>query len=357
MNLIINSTILAHELRMINKVAPQKAPIPVLSGVRLTADTQLRMYATDLEIGMSTQCPADVQMPGVTVLHAARLLAMVEQFPNADVTIAATGPQIEIKCGAFRSQLQPLPSENFPNLPEVTGQSFTIDAKGLRRLIECTRYAVSDKAGQYFLQGALLTLAGPVTALAATDGKRLALATMPKNGTGDTRVVLPMKALDTLAAQTEGGELTLTIGERHLFFQSGDRLILSRQIEGQFPNYDRIVPRDNQTKVTVDRFALAAALRRVGLASDEANPVVSFTFSSNALDLHASATQVGHAEERIPVEYTGDSLSIQVSWKSILDMLNVSEGLTTTIAIKDSKTPMLLLDGDHHLGVVMPSVG
>lgn len=360
MQLTVNSTIFAQELRLLNKVAPAKAAVPVLSGVLLSAirpvegsNQLLQMYATDLEIGLRTECPIQLEMPGSVVLPAARLLAMVEQFPNADVTISKDDSQINISCGAFRSRLQTLPIESFPVIPETTGQSYALNAPGLRKLIECTRYAVSDKPGQYFLQGGLLTLTGQLAAMVATDGKQLALATMEKKG-GDARIVIPAKTMDMLVAQSDANEIQLYVGERHFFFVGNGRTIISRQIDGQFPSYERIIPKDHSNKATVDRFALASALRRVGLVSSEETSMITCAFSPGVLEMSATAAQVGHADERLPITYEGPSIKINVSWKAILSMLDVSSELTVQIVFKDERTQIMLLDGDHHLAVVLP---
>ena len=293
----INSQIFAHELRQVNKIAPVKAPVPICCGVLLTADPstgdhRLRMYTTDLEIGLQTYCPIRIDMPGAVVLPAARLLAMIEQFPNADVTLAKSDSQAEIACGAFKSTLQTLPTESFPLMPERVGQSYDLNAPGLRRLISGTRHAVSDKGGKYFMQGALLTLIGPTAAMIATDGKRLVLATMPKNG-GDTKAILPTKTLDLLEDQTDLGDLQFIVGERHFFFVSGERMIISRQLDGEFPNYERILPKENTHKAVIDRFALAGALRRVGLVSSEDTQAVACAFTPGMLTLSAATANIG----------------------------------------------------------------
>jgi DNA polymerase-3 subunit beta len=365
MNLVINSQILASELRVLNKVAPTKAAVPIFSYVLITADRErpqaVQLYATDLEIGLHTQCPAQVQMPGTAALPVARLLAMVEHFRNADVTLTLEGGQMQITCEAFQSRLQTLPTTDFPLLPEVSGPTFPLNAPELRRLIQSTRYAVSDKAGRYFLQGGLLTLAGQTAALITTDGKRLALATMSRIGEA-AQAILPVKTLDLLALQTDLGDVQFTIGDRHLFFVGGGRTVISRRLEGTFPNYERIIPRDNPHQAKVDRLALSAALRRVGLIAEETQDTAfAFTPGSNgasgALELSASTANVGQASERMTVTYEGAPFTVHVSWQSVLEMLDVAAAPMLTMQLKDEKTALLLLDGDHHLAVVLPMSG
>lgn len=353
MNVTVNSQILAAELRTVNKIAPSKAPVPILTHVLLVAkDDKLEFHATDLEIGVLTACPAmKIETPGTIALPAARLLAMVEQFPNAEVIIAADSTQATVTCKAYKSRLQMLPANDFPTLPQATGDEHALNALELRRLIGCTRYAISDKAGKYFMQGALLALNGPLAAMVATDGKQLAVATMPREGV-DAQMILPMKTLDVLALQTELGNLSLTVGERHLFFGMNGRTIISRTIDGQFPNYRRIVPQDFTAKAIVDRQDLAAALRRVGLVAEESHGI-KLSFRPAILDITAATANIGDAAESVFITYEGDPLEIATNWQHLLSALEVGTQPEVTIKLKD-RSPLLLEDGAHHLAVILP---
>jgi DNA polymerase-3 subunit beta len=352
-HLTINSQILASELRLLNRVAPIKSGVTILSHILVRADEKMTCYATDLEIGLHTTVPAQIHAPGIVTLPAERWLAMVEQFPNADVTITVEGKHAAtMRCGAFTSKLQTLPADDFPPPPPIDGTSHLLDATDLRRIIDSTRYAIAEKDGRYYLQGTLLTLTGPMGAMVATDGKQLALATMVREGT-DARVILPGKTVEILSLQTDLRDITMTIGTRHLFFAASNRVIISRMVEGEYPNYDRIIPRTNTIKAVVDRFALSAALRRVGLAAGDTH-ATTFSFSAEGLDLSASS-QVGHADERVAINsYEGEPVTLWTNWKFVLNALDVSLAPTVTCMIKDARSPLLLLDGEQHVTVILP---
>lgn len=360
MHITINSQRLAAELRLLCKVAPTKPAIQILGYILLEAEEgKVTLYATDLEIGLACTCEADVSEPGRVALPAANFLAMVEQFEDGDVELAAGPGQsyVAMRCGAFKSRLQVLASDDFPDAPAAEGKSSTLDAAAFRRLIERTRYAINAGSSKTFLQGALLTLSGEAAAMAATDGKRLALATAT-NGGSDARVIIPAKTLDVLSLQAEAGEIELIVGARHLFFRMDHRLLVSRAFEDKFPKYEQSIPHANDRVVTVGRNALAAALRRVRLVSPETKAIY-FALEPNALHLSSSSAEVGSADEVVPVAYEGPSFRICASGAYVLDFLEAAGGQSVTIMLKEpssagqQKNAMLLMDGPDHLGVIM----
>jgi DNA polymerase-3 subunit beta len=352
--LTVNSQDLAKELRALAKIAPTKPSLPILSHVLLSATDKLRLSATDLELALSMTCQACIEQPGVIALPVAKLLGLIEQFTDGDVSITSDKQQVVVKSGAFKSRLQAMAPEDFPQLPEPEGVSNMLAGREFRQMIERTRYAIASESSKYLLQGALLTIAGPVAAMCATDGKRLALASMAREG-ADARVILPAKTLDILASGSEI-DLEFTVGDRHLFFASGGRLLVSRTLDGEFPKYERIIPRDNNNVVTIERTVFAAALRRVGLLAEE-NRAVYLTFAPQSLELASSSAEVGSADERLPVGYDGPALRVCINGSFVLDFLNEASGQTVTMAIKDANSAVLLTDGDDSLGVIMPIRG
>lgn len=351
MNITLNTQELATELRLLSKIVASKPSLPILSHVLLKADTGLTLYATDLELGLRTVCPCRVDTPGTLALPLAKLASVIDQLPNADVNISLDGKQAKITSGAYKSRLQALPADEFPALPEVEGVSSYLDARAFRQMIDRTRYAIAATGDRYLLQGALLTLAGPAAAMVATDGKRLALTTMARAGT-DANVIIPVKTLDVLSSHAGAEDIELTVGENHLFFVQGTRLLTSRVIDGKFPNYQRIIPKDNHKTATVDRAALAAVLRRIGLASEQ-NLSVTMAFSSGELLVSSRSAEFGEAEEPMTITYDAEPLTLCVNWRYVLDFLDAAEGQTISIAMKDEKSALLLSDGEAFVNVIM----
>lgn len=346
----VNSQLLAVELRLLNRVVPTKPAIAILSYALLRADEGLHLYATDLEVGLSTDCSAQVSMPGAAALPVAKLLSLVEQFPDGDVVIKAEKSQVTVQCGAFKSRLQAMPVDDFPRPPQPEGPACTLNGDAFRKLIARARYAVNDAGGKYILKGALLTLRENVGAMAATDGKRLALSTMHRSGSHDVRTVIPAKAMDAVAGSD--GDVELTVTPRHLFFASGGRLLVSRTIDGEFPKYEKIIPLSNDKLVNVDRQALASALRRVNLVAED-NRAVYFNLSEDLLELSSSSAEVGSASEPVRVNYDGTPLKVCINGAFVLDFLNAASGQTIVMKLNDANSPALLTDGDDHVGVIM----
>jgi len=356
-DITINSQQLAEELRLLCKIVPSKPTLQILGHVLLEADMPglagqgtLHLYATDLEIGIASECPIVVDQPGAVALPATKLMSLVEQFPNADVRITAEEGKVLIKCGQFKTFLQVLPVEMMPRQATINGVANVIDAASLRQLIAKTRHAIITTGNKYVLQGSFLTFSGPAAAMVATDGKRLAMATVRREGT-DAQVIIPAKTLDILSSQGDNGPLDFSIGDKHLFFKVGKRLIISRMLEGEFPKYDRIIPRDNNTRIEIDRAGLAAALRRINLVAGD-NDAVYFDFTSNLLTLSSSSADIGSADETLAVSYEGAPLKVCINGEYVLDFLDGAIGQVITLALKDPNGSALLIDGVEYLVVI-----
>lgn len=349
MNITVNSQNLAAELRQLNKIVPSKPAIAILSHTLVTAAEGITFHATDMEVAMTSPCVGHVDEPGSAAIPVGKLLQMVEQFPDADVNIAVDDKHVTIKCEAFASRLQTLPVEDFPTQPVVEGVTSSIAAPTLRDLIAKTRHAINATGTKHLLKGALLTFVGETVAMVTTDGKRLALATASRAGI-DMDVVIPVKALDVLAGGTYEGDIELMIGNRHLFFSYKDCLLTSRKLEGTFPAYNGIIPRDNTNVVQVDRHDLCATMRRVVLTAEETSAVC-ITLSEGLMSLSSASIGIGSATEDLAVGYAGPPLKVYINGPYLLDFLNAASGQSLTIAFKDGKGSALLTDGNH-LGVV-----
>lgn len=351
MNITVNSTALAQELRLINHVVSSKPALPILMNVLVRAADALQFYATDMEIGFSTSCQAMISEPGEITLPAKKLLDLVEQLPNADVQIVTDKTHVRVLCGAFKSRLQTLNAADYPIVPQIEGQTSTLPTTVLQHMIARVRYAISDRT-KYMVNGALLTLTDTVMALVATDGKRLSLVTAAQQNAVASTAIIPTKTLDAITALFSSEQIEFSQSTRHLFFTSGDRVLISRMLDGVFPAYQRIIPRDTDKRATIDRAGLAAALRRVGLIAD-ANQAVYFAFESGGLNITASSAETGDAYEHLAINYDGPALKVCINWEYVLDFLNASTGASVTCDFKEVTTPLLLSDGDSFVNVVM----
>lgn len=352
MNVTLNSQILVNELRLLNKVVPANPAIQVLGCLLLKAsEGALRMWATDLEVGITTTCPVHIDEAGRAIVPAEKLLTLVDRLPDGDVTLETDKAKLVVSCGSFTSRLTLPPPDDWPQMPEEVGESAKLDVEAFRRLISRTRYAVSAKGGKYILQGALLTIENSKWTMVATDAKRLAMAYTPADG-GSARVVIPTKALDVVSSQNDAGTLEFTVGGQHLFFRVGERIIWSRVIDGEFPKYKGIIPMHNDKQITINRTEFASALRRIELTAGDSKAVY-MTVTSKWLELSSSSLDVGSADESVSVTYDGPQIKVCANGGYLLDFLNAASNDFVTLALKDEKTPALLMDGNSNISVLM----
>lgn len=352
MNFTINTQKLAVELRLLNKVVPQKPTIAVLGYIRIVADgDKIGLYATDLDIGLTTTCDAEVSLHGTALMPSSRLLAMIEQLPDADVSFTVGANTVSVACASFKSKLQTLNAADYPPPPEVEGVTSIVDGASLCDMVRKTRYAINAVSQKHVLQGAQLNLTEGAASMVATDGKRLAIAAVAREAGPNQQFIVPAKALDWISTLA-GGSVDVTLGLRHCAFEAGGRILNARLLAGEFPKYERIIPRDNANVATVGVHALAAALRRVLLVSEE-NQAVYLTLAPNVVSLRAAASGIGTAEDEVPIVYAGQPMQVCVNGTYLLDFLEAAAGHEITLAFKDAKGSVLLTDGASHVGVVM----
>lgn len=355
----VNSQVFAQELRAVCQAVNPKAALPVLLNVLLVASErgELHLHATDLEVGLSTSCDAKVSAAGTTTIPAKRLLDLVNEFTDGDVTIKTDGTAVRISCGVFQSRFQTLDAASYPTVPapqpDVVGHSLSFPT--LKELIAKTRFATSDKNIRYFMSGAQLTLSETVAAMVSTDGKHLALATTARQASESAETfVLPNKAMDFLRTlESEVGDCVISLDDRHIFVVEGRRTFHSRLVDGAFPDYQRIIPRENTLVAHVSRLELTSALRRVQLTSD-LNKTVLFTFSASILYLASSSAGVGEAAEHVAITYDGPEMKLGLNVEYVLDFLAVATNSAIEIRMKDTLTPILLCDGPAYVNLVIP---
>lgn len=349
---IVNSQRLAAELRLLCQVAPEKPAIAVVSHLLTeVSGNSLTFAATDLEVGLRSSCPATVVEEGACTLPARRLLSLVEQMPDGELRVEANEKQAAVSLGAFRSRLQVFPTDDFPRLPEPEGEVSELRGEALLAMVRKARYAINERS-KYIINGALFSLTDTVSALVATDGKRLSLVTGLKAGGAIGQAILSAKVLEILVTVFGEGPLRFWRSNNHLFFADDKRLLFSRRAEGKFPSYDQIIPRDTDKRAVVSRQGLAAAIRRVGLLAED-NMALRLRLVEGGIALAASSHDAGDAVEQIEAAYVGDPVEVCCRWRHLLDFLEAAEGQVIEVRLKSATTPMLLSDGEHFINVVV----
>jgi len=368
MELVVRKIDLLRELQLFQGIVERKNTIPILANVLLEATGgEVKFLATDLEVGLRSKCSATVAKGGSLTLPAKKLYEIVKALPETDVRIEEDRSGVKVAADRFDSRMQTLPREDFPTLPEGTGSySASLPRDVLKHMVSKTQFAITGEDTRYFLNGALFILRPDSMSLVSTDGHRLALITVPRDKTkkpkaeDEVRVILPRKTLLELARLLgEGeGDIQYERGENHLFFDIGGRLLISRMIDGQFPAFERVIPKTNDKRVEFDRDRLTSAVKRVALLSNERSRAVKFQMDKGKVEIASSSPEFGEAKEVLMVDYAAAPVTICFNAQYVLDFLSVVETDSVSLEFKDEMSQAVMKpiggDGYEYTYVIMP---
>src|SRR5688572_24359647 len=379
MELVVRKTDLLRELQLFQGIVERKNTIPILANVLLDANgSEVKMLATDLEVGLRSKCPATVSKSGSLTLPAKKLYEIVKALPETDVRIEEDKGGVKVAADRFDSRMQTLPREDFPTLPDASGTlNATLPREALRQMISKTQFAITGEDTRYFLNGALFLLRPESLGLVSTDGHRLAHIVVTRDAKdegkptkspkvakvdGDeVRVILPRKTLlelGRLLAEGGDGDIQYERGENHLFFGVGERLLISRMIDGQFPAFERVIPKNNDKHVEFDRDRLTSAVKRVALLSNERSRAVKFQIDKGRVEIASSSPEFGEAKEILMVDYAAAPVTICFNAQYVLDFLAVVETDTVSLDFKDEMSQAVLKpvggEGYDYTYVIMP---
>jgi len=365
MELVVRKNDLLKELSLLQGIVERKNTIPILANVLIEATKDgISLLATDLDVGLRSKCEGTVSKPGTLTLPAKKLFEIVSALPDTDVRIEEEkgGKSVTVAADRFESRMQTLPASEFPTPPVDSGAAeATLPGAALKRLISHTRFAITSEDTRYFLNGAQLVLRGDSLSMVATDGHRLAYISVQqspgKKVNGD--VLLPRKTLTEVARLIDGGDaVEFSQGENHLFFRAGNRLLISRKIDANFPAYERVIPKSNDKRIDFDRDRLAAAVRRVRLLSNERSKAVKFVMGKDQVEITSSTPDVGEAHEVLPVDYGGDAMQICFNADYVDNFLAVVETDNVQLEFKDEMSQAVMkpigADGYEYTYVIMP---
>ena len=367
MELVVRKNDLLRELQFFQGIVERKNTIPILANVLLEAKgDEVRFLATDLEVGLRSRCTASVAKSGALTLPAKKFYEIIKSLPETDIRIAEDKGGVKVAADRFDSRMQTLPREDFPTLPESGGSlSATLPRAAIREMVAKTQFAITGEDTRYFLNGALFVLRPDSMSLVATDGHRLALVNVPRNGTAaagseEVRAILPKKTLGELGRLLADGDEDIHYerGENHLFFDVGGRMLISRMIDGQFPAYERVIPKGNDKHIEFERDRLTNAVRRVALLSNERSRAVKFQIEPGKVDVTSSSPELGEAHEMLPVEYSGGPMQICFNAQYVLDFLAAVSTDVVSFDLKDEASQAVVkpvgAEGYDYTYVIMP---
>jgi DNA polymerase-3 subunit beta len=345
MEFIVSKSELVRELNLSQGVVEKKTTIPILSNILVeAADDRVVLTATDLELGIRCTCPARVTKKGAGTIPARKLLDYVRLLPEADVTVKFQDNHwASLVCGRSRTRIAGMSRESFPELPQMPEVVAEFPIGTLSAMIARTIFSISAEESRFTLSGSLLLLRPGILTMVATDGHRLSMVEkqeeMPGLAAASFRALLPRKAMSEIlkfASSAPADSIVKFAGDdNHLFFQLGDRLLISRKLTGNFPDYERVLPKEQPNAVTMPREELRASLERVMQFADERSHAIRVKFAPGEAKIFSSLSDTGETEESLGVEYGGPEIEISFNAQYLLDFLRVVTDDQVTFRFKE----------------------
>ncbi len=351
MEITVSKFELLRELTATQGVVERKTTIPILSNYLFeAAGDRLSLTATDLDLSLRTSCNAKVKKEGACTIPARKLYDYVKLLPDADITIRLLENHwVSIRCGRSNTKMVGMAKSNFPGLPVFPSAGvIRIPAAVLRSMISKTGFAIASEESRYTLNGALMVLKPESITMVATDGHRL--AHIERTGekfegvSGEMKTLIPKKAMDELKSlldshsEAEVETIDFAKDESTLFFRVGPRLLTSRQLTGQFPNYEAVLPKDISKSIALHGDELGAAIARVAQFADERSRAVRLRLEKGELKISASSTETGESEDSIEVAYDGEPMAIGFNAQYLMDFIKATGSCEVKLELKDAQS-------------------
>ena len=348
-------------LQAVIGVVERRQTMPILSNVLLVAkDGQLSVTATDLEVELVALADVETESGGEITVSGRKLLDICRALPDGTVVnVSASGEKLVVKAGRSRFNLATLPAAEFPVIEDIkAGQTVRVSQETLGRLIEKTHFSMAQQDVRYYLNGMLLETGDGRLRAVATDGHRLALSQASLGGkVSEQQVIVPRKGVLELQRLLGGeGDLDVEFGSNHIRIQLDGIRFTSKLIDGRFPEYERVIPKESSNELKADRGVLRAALQRTAILSNEKYRGIRLVIRDSGVVLQAHNPEQEEAEEEIEVEYSGEDIEIGFNVNYLLDALGAVDGEEVTISVQDSNSSCLIRQpgNDDSRFVVMP---
>lgn len=349
-------------LQAVIGVVERRQTMPILANVLLVAkDSEVRITATDLEVELVANTEADVEAGGEVTVPGRKLLDICRALPeDASVSISLSGDKLTVKSGRSRFSLATLPAAEFPTVEDINAShSVALAPSLLARLLDKTHFAMAQQDVRYYLNGLLLETGKNVLRAVATDGHRLSLcqvdvadAKLPEQ-----QVIVPRKGVLELQRLIGGeSDLEIELGSNHVRIQLDGIRFTSKLIDGRFPEYERVVPKDTENQLSADRDELKGALQRTAILSNEKYRGIRLVIRKNTIILQAHNPEQEEAEEELEIEYGGEEIEIGFNVNYLVDALGAIDADEVTLSLVDGNSSCLLREpgNDDCKYVVMP---
>ncbi len=365
MKLKIQKEDIQHALQNIQGIVDKKTTMPILSHFMLKVNDEASIMATDLDIALKGPLKAEIIQKGGLCIPARKLFEIAREVDGEIILEAQDNNWVKVTSGKSTFKLMGLPEEDFPALPEVSkSEEVTIKAETLKTMIEKTIYATGESDTRYTLNGLLMHFIPKNNnielKIVGTDGHRLSVIAEKLEGSlsEEKKLILPKKAAIELKKLLEGSvdNITIYIDKNHLFFGADKVMLTSRLIEGTYPNYEQVVPKNNDKHVIIDKVAFLKALKRTSIMSRERTNAVRLDLESGKITLISMNPDIGEAREEIGAEYKGEPMSIGYNARYVMDILQAMGGESVQLELQEPLSPSLLKEPENkgYTCVVMP---
>jgi DNA polymerase III subunit beta len=365
MQFVVSKQNLQKELGFVQGVVEKKNTIPVLSNILIESvgENNIRLTGTDLDVTIRCDTDAEISTPGSICVQARKLFEIARLLPDAPVTFKKEDNDwVTVTCDKTKFKMVGVAKDAFPEVPSSKSTPTKIAAAVIKVFVDRTIFAITQEESRYTLSGAKFILDDTGAKMVTTDGHRLAYVERKgvANGSDAIDTLIPRKTLAELTKLTAGydGDISLGMDGNHIFFEVGPRLLISRMLYGQFPNYDMVMPKNNDKSITFDGALLNQAIRRVALMADERSHAIRFHLEPNQLVISSQNAEEGEARETVQTDYTGEETDIGFNAQYLQDFLNVVGDGPVTFEFKDGNSQAQLRpagDGEYdYKYVVMP---
>ena len=331
MEFIIKQSVLKDELGFVQGIVEKKSTIPVLSNILIESvgENVIRIVGTDLDVTIRCEAAAEIKQPGSMCIQARKLFDIVRLLPDSDVHFNKDDNEwVKMTCGKSNFRLAGVSKENFPEVPSFKTAPMSLSADVFNHFIQNTSFAITNEQSRFTLSGAKFMIDGGTARMVTTDGHRLAFIEkklVDEGSTDSMDALIPKKALMELTkiARDANGDISFGEDDNHIYFEVNGRLLITRKLSGTFPNYEMVIPKDNDKTATFDAEDMKNAIRRVSLMADERTRSVRFNIKQNEIEIVAQSSEEGEAQEKVLADYSGDEVQIGFNSQYLQEFLNV----------------------------------
>lgn len=354
---------IASELQLLQGIVEKRNTMPILANILVNVtEKEIELIGTDLEVGLKTHFPAQIEEAGSVTLSGKKVFEVVKSLPGGkDVTFKESGDlTMQITSGESQFKVLCLPKEDYPQVPEPRFEKkIVLPLNKFQEMIDRVYFSITQEQ-RYYLSGALLVLKNGSIELVSTDGHRLAYtsnAIKDFKVEEEIRVIVAKKTLSELR-KFEDKSIEFDFDESNLFFKVKNKTLISRIIEGKFPDFEAVIPKDNPNTITVSREEITEAVRRVSLFSTERSKGIKFFIEKNEIKLFSSNPEMGEARDKVGVDYKGENLEIGFNSQYLLDFLSIVKTENVQFEFKDSNSSVLMKpeveEETKYLYILMP---